>query len=95
MENAVRHGISADGRRIVDIRIQETEDAFIVDVGDRGRGFDLDVLKKLETGEAIGNSIGLSNVHKRMKNIYGEDHGLKITSTGQGSVVEMCFCKNV
>ncbi len=95
VENAVRHGISADGKRIVDIRIRETATSFIVDVGDKGRGFEPEVLEKLENGEAIGNSIGLSNVHKRMKNIYGEDHGLKITSTGQGSVVEMCFCKNV
>lgn len=95
VENAVRHGISADGKRIVDIRIREEEDAFIVDIGDKGRGFKPDVLEKLETGEAIGNSIGLSNVHKRMKNIYGENHGLKIMSTDHGSVVEMCFYKNV
>lgn len=95
VENAVRHGICADGKRIVDIQIRETEEAFVVDVGDRGRGFKPEVLDKLETGEAIGNSIGLSNVHKRMKNIYGEDHGLKITSTAQGSTVEMRFYKNV
>ena len=95
VENAVRHGISADGKRIVDIRIREEEDAFIVNIGDKGRGFKPDVLEKLETGEAIGNSIGLSNVHKRMKNIYGENHGLKIMSTDHGSVVEMCFYKNV
>lgn len=95
VENAVRHGISADGKRIVDIRIREEEDAFIVDIGDKGRGFKPDVLEKLETGEAIGNSIGLSNVHKRMKNIYGENHGLKIMSSDHGSVVEMRFYKNV
>lgn len=95
VENAVRHGISADGKRIVDISVRETEEAFIVDIGDKGKEFDPEVLRKLETGEAIDNSIGLSNVHKRMKSIYGEEHGLKITSMEQGSVVEMCFYKDV
>lgn len=95
VENAVRHGISADGRRIVDIQMKETEDGFIVRISDKGKGFSEEVLKKLDSGEAIGNSIGLSNVHKRMKSIYGEKNGLKIFSSDQGSTVELHFFKDI
>ena len=50
-----------------------------------------EVLEKLMGGQAIGNSVGLSNVHKRMKSIYGEENGLKITSSGEGTCVELFF----
>jgi sensor histidine kinase YesM len=67
----------------------------VVSISDKGRGFPEEVLKKLEKDEPIGNSIGLSNVHKRLKSIYGEEHGLKITSTPQGSTVEIHFFKTM
>ena len=50
-----------------------------------------EVLKKLKSGESIGNSVGLSNVHKRMKSIYGEENGLHITSSKEGTCVKLCF----
>ena len=53
-----------------------------------------DVLKKLKSGQAMGNSVGLSNVHKRMKSIYGEENGLKITSSEEGTCVELRFMEN-
>ena len=93
VENAVRHGIDRKGKRIVHIRIEEAEDAFIVQVCDQGQGFKPEVLEKLENGEPIGKSIGLSNVHKRMKSTYGEDGGLKIESSPEGSCVELQFRK--
>lgn len=37
------------------------------------------------------NSEGLSNVHKRMKSIYGEENGLHITSSKEGTCVKLCF----
>jgi LytS/YehU family sensor histidine kinase len=95
VENAVRYGISPDGRRIVDIQILENAGEYVVRISDKGRGFPEEVLKKLEKDEPIGNSIGLSNVHKRLKSIYGEEHGLKITSTPQGSTVEIHFFKTM
>lgn len=93
VENAVRHGMDGRGRRIVHIQTAEEEDAYVVRIQDRGKGFAPEVIEKLELGETIGKSIGLSNVHKRMKNIYGEKHGLKITSSEEGSTVELRFLK--
>lgn len=93
VENAVRHGIDAKGRRIVHIRICEEEEVYVVYICDRGSGFREEVLEKLEKDEPIGKSIGLSNVHKRMKSIYGEEGGLKIKSSAEGSTVELRFLK--
>ena len=93
VENAVRHGIGRDGKRRVKIKIQELEESYLVEISDKGKGFPKEVLDQLYAGQAIGNSIGLSNVHKRLKNIYGEDAGLHIISGEDGSTVSMEFKK--
>lgn len=93
VENAVRYGMDREGRRIVDIRAEETEREFVVRISDKGKGFPEEVLQKLEKGEAVGKSIGLNNVNKRMKSTYGEAYGLKITSTPEGTCVELRFVK--
>lgn len=93
VENAVRHGIGKDGKRTVGIWAKEESREFIVRISDRGKGFSQEVLDKLERGENIGKSVGLSNVHKRMKSIYGEENGLKITSSEEGSCVELHFSR--
>lgn len=94
VENAVRHGRSKDGKRVVDIVVQQEEECYIVKVRDRGPGFEAEVLDKLESGEEIGTSIGLMNVQKRLKNIYGEKNGLQIENLQDGgSCVTMKFMK--
>lgn len=94
VENAVRHGRSADGMRVVHISVKERVDGYIVKVRDKGPGFAPHILKKLENEEEIGKSIGLTNVHKRMKNIYGEKNGLQIENMKDGgSCVTMHFMK--
>lgn len=91
VENAVRYGINREGKRIVAIRAEKETKGVRVYIQDEGRGIPDDVLSKLKSGQAIGNSIGLSNVHKRMKSIYGEENGLRITSSGAGTCVELYF----
>lgn len=93
VENAVRHGVDRQGRRAVHIKVREEEKWFSVSVCDEGKGFPEEVLQKLKDGEAIGRSVGLGNVHRRMQSIYGEEEGLKITSTDKGSCVELHFVK--
>ncbi len=93
VENAVRHGISRDGKRRVKIKIQGLEESYLVEISDKGKGFPKEVIEQLYAGQSIGNSIGLSNVHKRLKNIYGEDAGLRIISGEDGSTVSMEFRK--
>ena len=94
VENAVRHGRGMDGKRVVAITVTKGEEYYTVKVRDRGPGFQAEVLRKLEAGEEIGKSIGLMNVHKRMKNIYGEQNGLQIENMQDGgSCVTMKFMK--
>lgn len=93
VENAVRYGINREGRRIVSIQAEEVEDGYIVRIRDEGKGIEEDILEKLMSGKVIGNSIGLSNVHKRMKSIYGEERGLHIMSSSEGTCVELHFIR--
>ncbi len=93
VENAVRYGMNREGKRIVSIQAEETETGYLVRIRDEGKGIAEEILKKLMNGEAIGSSIGLSNVHKRMKSIYGEEQGLHIVSTSEGTCVELCFVR--
>lgn len=95
VENAVKYGIDRSGRRIVRIEAREQPESVIVRVSDRGPGVPEEVQEKLIRGEPIGRSIGLSNVHQRMKSIYGEQNGVRITSTDRGTSVELCFAYDV
>ena len=91
VENAVRYGINRAGKRIVNICVQEKADGFLVRICDEGKGIPEEILQKLANDEPIGTSIGLSNVHKRMKSLYGEENGLHIKSSLQGTCVGMHF----
>lgn len=93
VENAVRYGISREGKRIVEIYAEKEEEGCLVYIQDKGKGISEDILDKLMHGESIGNSIGLSNVHKRLKSIYGEENGLQITSSEEGTCVKMHFIR--
>ncbi|WP_243009136.1 LytS/YhcK type 5TM receptor domain-containing protein [Clostridium sp. AM58-1XD] len=95
VENAVKHGADGRGYRYVSIRIEDKKDELQVCISDHGKGFPKEVLEKLDQEEQTGRSVGLMNVHKRMKSIYGEDHGLKIVNSDQGSCVELRFDKKV
>lgn len=95
VENAVKHGVDGRGKRYVAISVEETDDEMQVCISDHGRGFPKEVLEKLEQEEAAGKSVGLVNVHKRMKSIYGDDHGLEITNSDHGSCVKLRFKKKI
>lgn len=95
VENAVRYGVSRTGKRIVDIHVEEEREGILVRISDEGKGIPEEIIEKLSKDEPIGKSIGLSNVHKRMKSLYGETNGLHIRSSQQGTVVEMHFMRNI
>ena len=58
----------------------------LIVIRDDGVGIDPAVQPKVLTpGFGSGNGVGLSNVHERLKGLFGEDYGLRIVSvTGEG-----------
>ena len=101
LENAYVHGIKPKGGSgSIMIEVELSEDMFVVSVMDNGVGMDettLGKLRELLESDEIGiknehtwQSIGLKNVHDRIKYLYGEKYGLEITSTvGVGTMVRI------
>lgn len=90
VENAIRYGADKSGKRCVSIRVHTKGDQIEIQVADSGTGFPSEVIQKLFKGECYGG-MGLENVHKRLKSIYGEDYGLSIQSSPAGSTVSFCL----
>jgi two-component system, LytTR family, sensor kinase len=87
VENAVKHGLEGkpDGCHI-QITARDAGAEALVVIEDDGVGMDPGELRRILAGE-IGPSggIGLSNVDDRLRQVYGDDHGLVIeTAAGAG-----------
>ncbi len=87
IENAVFHGFEGLQRMgELDIIIKKEEDEILFSVADNGQGFETERMKTIleediqKTRRQRFNSIGLSNVHKRIKLHFGEQYGLTIQS---------------
>ncbi len=101
VENAYVHGIKPkSGKGSVMIEARRQQERLEISVMDNGVGMDaaaLERLKKLLTGDAPGikneynwQSIGLKNVHDRIRYLYGEAYGIQVTSSvGVGTIVQV------
>jgi len=99
VENAYVHGIKPkNGKGSISISAEQKEEDLEISVMDNGAGMDETTLEKLSallsgTEPGIKNeynwqSIGLKNVHDRIRYLYGEKYGIKVTSTpGVGTIV--------
>jgi len=91
VENAVRHGLM---RRleggIIKISVRDMEDHILLRVEDDGVGMGEEKLVGIfgEKGESVGTSVGLLNISKRMKALYGYGPDIK-SGMGKGTTVEM------
>lgn len=86
VENSIKHGIlEGSGSGIVKISIKKEISAYLISIEDDGSGISEDIIQKIYNNNMDDNKIGMSNVHKRLKYIYGE--GLKIENTSFGSRV--------
>jgi len=85
VENAIKHGIlkgRGNGSVTIGIKKVASEDVMII-IEDDGMGISNDIIEKVYEGTMEGNKIGISNVHNRLKHIYGE--GLKIERLKNGT----------
>ncbi len=84
VENAIVHGIlKGRGSGTVTLAVKDRIDAVEISIEDTGMGIDPDVIHKVYAGSMPENRIGLSNVHQRVKLIYGE--GLQIERLDKGT----------
>lgn len=91
VENAYIYGIKPrDTDGDISIDAEESDGRFIITVMDNGIGMDereLERIRKILEGDEIGiknehnwQSVGLKNVHDRIRHLYGKEYGLKISS---------------
>ena len=87
VENAIIHGIRKNGGcGTVVIGVKKEDGYTRVWVENDGIAIDLDVIKKVYSGDMPDNKIGLYNVHLRIKLIYGQ--GLNIYRLDPGTKME-------
>jgi two-component system LytT family sensor kinase len=82
VENAVKHGVQPKvGQGTVFISAKKFNNEILFTIKDDGVGISVERLPMvLLPGFGSGNGVGLSNVHERLKSLFGEDYGLRIVS---------------
>lgn len=95
VENAVRHGVEArPGGATVEIRAQDHGADVVLEIRDDGAGMTEDRARAALAGAGAGGGIGLSNVHRRMLQTFGEGYGLEVHSgAGTGTTIVMTVPK--
>jgi two-component system LytT family sensor kinase len=91
VENAVRHGLEdRDDRGTVSITAVERGAECWISVEDDGVGNDPQVIRRSLSGEPGGDHVGLANVDERLRQAFGDDHGLVVeTAPMAGTKVTM------
>lgn len=91
VENAVRHGLEAkEGPGHITICANDLGAFAEVTIEDDGVGMDPEKLRSTLAGHTDGEHVGLRNVDARLRQVYGDDHGLVIeTAPGEGTLITM------
>lgn len=89
VENAVRHGLeSKTGVGHVTITAVDLGSAAEISIEDDGVGGDPEVIRAVLAGESSADSVGLGNVDARLRQAFGDQHGLVVeTAPGAGTKV--------
>lgn len=96
VENAVRHGLEAKvGKGLVQICARDRGAYTEVTIEDDGVGMDPEQLRLVLAGQQEGHHVGLRNVDARLRQVYGDEHGLTVdTGVGHGMLITMTVPKN-
>lgn len=93
VENAVRHGLAEKvGPGTVSITASDLGDLAEITIEDDGVGSDPELVQRAldgdESAEGAHDSVGLGNVDLRLRQVYGDEHGLVVeTAPGLGTKV--------
>ncbi len=93
VENAIIHGLKHDSNKL-QLRISASidDDLLHICTEDNGAGFDADSLNRYLDGDDTvfdTEKIGIINIHKRLKNKYGERAGLRYATNELGGLTAM------
>lgn len=91
VENAVRHGLERkDGVGHIEIKAHDAGPHAEVTIEDDGVGMDPEHLRSVLAGHVAGDHVGLRNVDSRLRQVYGDDHGLVVdTAPGAGTLITL------
>src|SRR5271167_2090426 len=86
VENALKHGLAAKlGGGEITIRTSIRDARLILEIEDNGVG-----IPKERMGQVFGDGIGISNVHERLRVLYGGDFRMDISSReGEGTRIRI------
>ncbi|HEX2131910.1 MAG TPA: ATP-binding protein, partial [Actinophytocola sp.] len=89
VENAIRHGIEPrTGTGQVTVRGEAEGNDCVISVEDDGLGMDPALAEEILAGRGGTDSVGLANVDRRLRNVYGPWYGLVVeTAPGEGTRV--------
>lgn len=98
LENAIIHGIEKVRQGIISLEIRREEDKLYLDILNTGHGLNREEAERIErilygtyepkSGETNKHtSIGIRNVNRRIKLVYGEEYGLFISSLEDGRIL--------
>lgn len=91
VENAVRHGLAPKaGTGTVTLTVRDIGSEAEISVEDDGVGAEPERIRQVLDGHGRGGSVGLGNVDARLRQTYGDDHGLVI-ETARGSGMKVSF----
>jgi len=86
VENALKHGLAAKlGGGEITIRTSTRDARLIIEIEDNGVGIPEDRMSQV-----FGDGIGISNVHERLRVLYGGDFQMNISSReGEGTRIRI------
>lgn len=94
IENCINHGYYTKETLFISLNIITIDNDLVMIIEDDGDGITKsrikDINEQLNSEEIVSNSIGLNNVHRRLKLLYGEGYGLTLNSIkGEKTIVKI------
>ncbi|MSS09852.1 sensor histidine kinase [Clostridium sp. WB02_MRS01] len=96
VENALKHAMEdTDEMCMIQVVIEEMEKDYEIRVSNTGSRFESDLLEKIRNKEITpqGSGVGLTNIHSRLKLLYGDHYGLKFYNEREMAVVMLSIPK--
>lgn len=92
VENSIKHNVMVIPNLEVELSVFEKENALMITISDNGSGFSDEILKQIGEDHIIeveGTHIGISNILKRLRVLYGDGAQVTIANKEKGSVVSI------